>query len=191
MLDQHSGTLRAPSGAADPGEPAFDLLPATEELLREASRLQIPVRIVVAEDLDGDPINELEALVSEAEIVAGIDGLKPRDRPGILVAADRVVRARAAGLGWTAVPHPALAVAAARGEQLVFARLSGDRGAIAAVTGLVPYWLEEPSDGPSRALAALPRREELLRDAERALLDDLEQRAVGGGELGGRRRSPR
>ena len=157
VLDQHSGTLRAGSGAADPGGAAFDLLPATEELLREASRMQIPVRIVVAEDLDGDPIHELEALVSEAEIVAGIDGLAPQDRPGILVAADRVVRARAAGLGWTAVPHPALAASAARGDQLVFARLSGDRGAIGEVSGLVPYWLEERADGSSWALAALPR----------------------------------
>lgn len=157
VLDQHSGTLRAASGAGDAGGAAFDLLPATEDLLREASRMAIPVRIVVAEELDGDPIHELEALVSEAQIVAGIDGLQPHDRPGILVAADRVVRARAAGLGWTAVPHPALAAAAARGDQLVFARLGGDRGTIGAVPGLVPYWFEERAHGPSLALAALPR----------------------------------
>jgi hypothetical protein len=157
VLDQHSGALRTAHGAAETDGSAFDLLPATEELLREASRLGIPVRIVVTEDLDGDPIHELEALVSEAEIVAGIDGLTPRDRPGVLVAADRVVRARAAALGWTAVPHPALATAAARGEQLVFARLDGDRAAIGAIGGLVPYWFEERAHGPSWALAALPR----------------------------------
>ncbi len=157
VLDQHAGTSRTGPGAAEANGSAFDLLPATEELLREASRLQIPVRIVVAEGLGADPIHELEALVSEAEIVAGLDGLAPQDRPGILVAADRVVRARASGLGWTAVPHPALAAAAARGEPLVFARLSGDHGAIAGVAGLVPYWLEERAHGPSWALAALPR----------------------------------
>ena len=157
VLDQHSGTLRSGSRDDEPDGAMFDLLPATEELLREASRMQIPVRIVVADDLEGDPIHELEALVSEAEIVAGIDGLVPQDRPGILVAADRVVRARAAGLGWTPVPHPALATSAARGDELVFAHLSGDCGALAGIAGLVPYWLEDRAHGPSWALAALPR----------------------------------
>jgi hypothetical protein len=157
VLDHHAGTPRTPADADEAAGGAFDLLPATEELLRAASQLQIPVRIVVAEARDGDPIVELEALVSEAEIVAGIDGLAPPGGPGLLVAADRVVRARGVAEGWTALPHPALASLAARGETLVFAECGGELDAIAGVAGLVPYWIEEQPDGSSRALAALPR----------------------------------
>ncbi len=101
-----------------------------QELLREASRLELSVRVVGAQELEaGDP--------------------------GVVVAADRVVRARAAQRGWTPVPHLALAAAAASGEVLVFARLSGSLEAIGELPGLVPYWVEHREDGSAWALAAL------------------------------------
>jgi len=154
VLDQHAGTLRA---APALGEPRIDLLPATEELLREASALHVPLRIVVDEALTDDAVVELSRLLPLAELVPGIDHLEPREEPGVFVAADRVARARAVQRGWTAVPHPALALSLALGEPLVFARLTGSVEAIGAIAGLVPYWIEERADGSAWALAALTR----------------------------------
>ena len=123
LLDQHA---RLP-GDGD----GTRLLAATQDLLAEAARLEIDVRMV--------------------------DGLEPAGEPRILVAADRVVRAQAADRGWTPVPHPALALPVALGEALAFARLSGDLGAIGAVAGVVPYWVEQRDDGSAWSLAALPQ----------------------------------
>lgn len=147
VLDQHAGTLRA---GADP-----ELLPATETLVQEASQRKIPLRVVVAEPLDDATTFELEQRIPLAELVAGIDQLEPPDGTGILVAADRVVRARAAERGWIAVPHPALAMPAALDSTLAFARLTGPLDAIRAIEGIVPYWIEDAGE-TSWALAALP-----------------------------------
>jgi leucyl aminopeptidase len=151
VLDQHAGILRAAAGRGA----HVELLPATEALVREASQLSIPVRIAVAEGLDDAAVLELERLLPIAEVVAGVDRLQPPDGPGIFVAADRVVRARAAERGWAPVPHPALAMAAALDRALAFAGLSGSLDAIRTVPGLVPYWVQPSGEG-ALVLAALP-----------------------------------
>jgi hypothetical protein len=155
VLDQHAGTLRA---ALRPGVPrvvGVDLLPATETLLHEAAAMQIPVRVVVGEAFDDTGLAELRLLIAPVEVVAGIGRLTAPDGPALLVAADRVVRGRAAQRGWTAMPHAALALPAALGEKLVFARLTGELGAIRALTGIVPYWVERRPDGSAWVLAVL------------------------------------
>ncbi|MEY2516547.1 MAG: hypothetical protein QOJ89_3905 [bacterium] len=161
VLDQHAGTLRAAPGQAAPRVVGVDLLPATATLLVEASALHIPVRIVVGEPLDDAGIAKLRRLIGPVEVVAGMSRLEPAGGPALLVAADRVVRGRAAQRGWTAVPHPALALAVALGETLTFARVSGDLDTIRRLSGLVPYWIERRvlveggDDGSAWALAAL------------------------------------
>ena len=84
-----------------------------------------------------------------------MDRLEPLGEPGILVAADRVVRARAAERGWIAVPHPALALPVTLDRTLAFARLCGPLDAIRAIAGIVPYWVEQAGD-ECGVLAALP-----------------------------------
>jgi hypothetical protein len=157
VLDQHAGVLRAAPGPGAPPVVAVELLPATQTLLREASVLHIPLRVVVAEAFDDAGIAELRRLIGPVEAVAGMTRLQAPEGPALLVAADRVVRARAAQRGWTALPHPALALPIALGETLVFARLTGDIEAIRGVGGLVPYWIERREDGSAWALAALTR----------------------------------
>ena len=139
VLDHHSGTLRG-RGA---GVSTVDLAPATEALLREASQLHVPVRLVVPERLDDAAIAALEALLALAEAVEMLDTLALPDgpEPHILVAADRVVRQQAADDGWLAVAHPMLALPAVLGDGLVFARVSGERGSLRR-PGLVAYWTE-------------------------------------------------
>jgi leucyl aminopeptidase len=155
VLDQHAGTLRAAPGRDGPRVVEVDLLPATWTLLREASQLRLPLRIVLLDALDEAALRGLEPLVPLVEIVAGMDRLEPPEGPAVFVAADRVLRARAAGRGWTPAPHPALALPVALGEEPVFVRLSGDVDAIRDVPGLVPYSLEHDSAGSSHVLAAL------------------------------------
>jgi peptidase M28-like protein len=157
VLDQHAGVLRTAPGPGAPRVVAVELLPATRTLLREASVLHIPLRVVVAEAFDDVGIAELRRLIGPVEAVAGMSRLQAPERPALLVAADRVVRARAAQRGWTALPHPALALPIALGETLVFARLTGDLEAIRGVGGLVPYWIERREDGSAWALTALTR----------------------------------
>ncbi|HEV7806266.1 MAG TPA: M20/M25/M40 family metallo-hydrolase [Solirubrobacteraceae bacterium] len=157
VLDQHAGVLLTAPGAGAPRVIAVELLPATETLLREASVLHIPLRVVVAEAFDDAGIAELRRLIGPVEAVAGMSRLQAPEGPALLVAADRVVRARAVQRGWTALPHPALALPIALGETLVFARLTGDLEAIRGIGGLVPYWIERRHDSTAWALAALTR----------------------------------
>lgn len=156
VLDQHAGTLRAGPGPAGPRVVDVHLLPATETLLREATQLHIPLRIVVVDALDDAAILDLERLIPVAEIVAGLDRLTAPAGPRILVAADRVVRARAAQRGWTPAPHPALALPIALGQPFEFAGLSGGLDAIRGIPGVVPYWLEQGEEH-AWSLAALSR----------------------------------
>jgi len=138
VLDQHTGSLRETAHAGEAGTVLDDLSPAAQELVSEASRMRCPLRLVTTDETEG---------------------LEPPAGSGqrVLVAADRVVRGRAADRGWTAVPHPALAPAVARGDTLLFASLTGGLEAIAGVPGLVAYWVESRPDGSSWVLAALPR----------------------------------
>ena len=155
VLDQHAGTLRAAPGPGAPRVAGVDLLPATETLLREASGLHVPVRVVVGEAFDDTGLAELRLLIAPVEVVAGMNRLQPPDGPALLVAADRVVRGRAAQRGWTALPHAMLAMPAALGQKLVFARLTGEFAAIHALIGFVPYWVERRDDGSAWALGVL------------------------------------
>jgi len=157
VLDHHAGTHESAPGSSVGRGSRVALSSALQTLLREATELHVELRIAGPAVLDPATVGDLERLVPLAEIVAGFDRLEPRDEPGVLVAADRVTRARAAASGWTAVPHPALALPVALGETLVFARLRGDLGAIGRIPGIVPYSIEEQADGSSAVLAALPQ----------------------------------
>ncbi|MEA2243418.1 MAG: hypothetical protein QOD24_2974 [Solirubrobacteraceae bacterium] len=156
VLDHHVGLLRGSGGRPA----AIDLLPAAQELLREASQLHIPVRIAVPELLEDAAVAELEPRLALVEAVVTLDALELPDGPGphVLVAADRVVRRAAADEGWLPVPHPRAALPAALGERLVFARLSGRLDELRPPIGVVPYRLERRPGHRATALALLTRR---------------------------------
>ena len=146
VLDHHAGATRR--GEDAPTE-RVDLLPAMEELLDEAQRLGVPVRLVAAEPLEGaapQAAAGTRALVLEPLTV---EDLEPpgAEGPHVLVAADRVVRAAAAERGWSAVAHPALALPALLHQRLAFVRLEGDIDALRDAPGIVPYWVERDPDG--------------------------------------------
>ena len=117
----------------------------------------IDILVVEPEPLGDKALADLRRLVPQAEVVGGVDALAAREAPGVLVSADRILRAQAAERGWIAAPHPALAPALADGDKLVFARIAGALEAIAELPGLVPYWVEHRVHGSPWALAALSR----------------------------------
>jgi hypothetical protein len=156
VLDHRVGVLL---GAGD-RPAAIDLLPAAEELLREASQLHLPVRIAVPELLEDAAVAELEPRLALVEAVVPLDALELPDGAGphVLVAADRVVRREAADEGWLPVPHPRVALPAALGEPLVFAHLTGRLDELRPPIGLLPYWLERRPGHRATAFALLTRK---------------------------------
>lgn len=151
VLDHHVGTLRRSAATAAGETPAgeLDLLPAAEELLEEAARLGVAVRLAMPPPLGSATLRELartHPLVKEIRVLDG--RAPPADAgPHVLVAADRVVRAAAVAQGWTAVAHPAMALATLHGQRFAFVRLAGDIDALRDAPGVVPCWVERDPGG--------------------------------------------
>ena len=199
VLDHNAGALRRGEDPAHERTAALDLLPAVEELLEEAARLGVPVRLLAPEPLDGARLRELadaHPLVADARVLeegapAAAGG------PHVIVAADRVVRQAAADKDCKAVAHPALALPTLLGQRFAFVRLGGDIDALRDAPGVVPYWVERTPDGDwafalltpaglARALDAGLQidRLALRHDVEDALLVQLDE-GMRGGELAG------
>ena len=199
VLDHTVGAWRRGAGPADAATGVLDLLPQVEELLEEAGRLGVPVRIAMPRPLGSATLRELGAshpLVQETRV---LDGRPPPadGGPHVLVAADRIVRAAAAADGWAAVGHPALALPTLLGQRFVFARMAGDIDALRDAPGVVPYWVERTADGewafallsPAGLAKALDAgldidRLALRHDVEDALLVQLDE-GMRAGELAG------
>jgi len=199
VLDHNAGALRRGEDPAHERTAALDLLPAVEELLEEAARLGVPVRLLAPEPLDGARLRELadaHPLVADARVLeegapAAAGG------PHVIVAADRVVRQAAADKDCKAVAHPALALPTLLGQRFAFVRLGGDIDALRDAPGVVPYWVERTPDGDwafalltpaglARALDAGLQidRLALRHDVEDALLVQLDEGMRGGGARG-------
>ena len=199
VLDHNAGALRRGAGPA--GEPtgAVDLLPDVEELLEEAARLAVAVRLVLPRPVGSATLRELGAAHPLVEEIRVLDGRAPPadGGPHVLVAADRVVRAAAAPDGWSAVAHPALALPTLLGQRFVFARIEGEIDALHDAPGVVPCWVERAADGgwafallsPAGLAKALDAgldidRLALRHDVEDALLVQLDE-GMRAGELAG------
>lgn len=199
VLDHNAGAWRRGAGPADAAPGELDLLPDVEELLQEAARLGVAVRVALPRPLGNATLRELGASHPLVEETRVLDGRAPPadGGPHVLVAADRVVRAAAAAAGWVAVAHPALALPTLLGQRFVFARLAGDIDALRDAPGVVPCWVERAADGdwafallsPTGLAKALDAgldvdRLALRHDVEDALLVQLDE-GMRGGELAG------
>lgn len=165
VLDQHAGALRAADGAQSGRIVGIDLLPAVEELLKEASGLHVPMRLVLPEPLEGPAVRELDRLVPLFEQVVALASLElpDVDGPNMLVAADRVVRRDGQLAGWSPVAHPALALPTVLGRRFAFARIAGALDALRGAPGFVPYWIETAAHGAGEWALALLSRVALAR----------------------------
>lgn len=131
------------------GEAGTSLLPALESLLAEAASMHVPVRLALLAPLGDDPPAAQRASLPAAGEITPLTDLEPPAGPGphVFVAADRVLRARAARDGWDPVAHPELALPALLGQPLAFVRLEGDIDALRDARGVVPYMVERDPGG--------------------------------------------
>lgn len=196
VLDHNVGMLRRTDRSGEAGRSALDLLPAAEELLEEAARLGVAVRLALPRPVGSATLRELAAthpLVEEIRLLA-VRAPPADGEPHVLVAADRVARAAAAANGWDAVAHPDLALPTLLGQRFVFARLAGDIDALRDAPGVVPYWVERDPGGdwafallsPAGLAKALDAGVEIDRlalrhDVEDALLVQLDEGMRAGG----------
>ena len=166
VLDQHAGALRAgPSGrpARRRDRPRAGDRAAAARGLRAAR----PLRLILTQPLD-DARSRSCSRWSQRRARRRPRPARCAAGPAVLVAADRVVRARAAMRGWTPVVAPG-AGAGRRARRAARLRAPGGRARRdPRLPGLVPYWIEAPADGPAWALAALTPRALAARDRRAA-----------------------
>lgn len=138
------------------------------------------VTLAVPDALPRESVTLLKRLLpTVTAVVAGPEAgraLAPvAQGPRLVVAADRLVRARAVKAGERASPHLAIAVLDARGAAPRFVRAVGPRDSFERLPALVPYFVEPECDGRIAVLGVLPK--DALERAK-ALAIDIETLAL-------------
>lgn len=145
MVDHHFGVLQL---SRDGGEVlhGVSLGGGVAEALESLRASGVRVTIAVPEALGVESVTRLSRILSGSpKVVAGTGAartLKPSVASRIVVAADRVVRARAVKAGGRALPHVVLAALELKCGPLHFVRALGTREAFERLRHFVPYFAE-------------------------------------------------
>jgi hypothetical protein len=137
LADQSLGQL----WWSDDGLPGIDLLPSTVQVLADLALRGAPAWILA--DLDDNGCDILGRWLPGVAGVVPLHGEMAEalttigDECGVIVAADRDVRAAGSAAGWQAVPAPAMAAWVLDGHEPCLARIAGGDDVVARLRHLV------------------------------------------------------
>lgn len=148
VLDQATGTIRSDDRTIF----GVDLAPGVDAALSVLRKARIK-RIAF---VPGGSRTDLQALRKHLPAFDDV-AVKAPASAAIVVAADRIARARLARSARAAYPHAALAALAVPGGDVVFACVRGSRLVLDRLTQTVPYFVEREASGRWMLFAAMTR----------------------------------
>src|SRR5687767_2015587 len=148
VLDQATAAIRTDDRTMF----GVDLTPGVAEGLTALKKARLR-RVALAPDA-----RKADLLVLHKHLPAFDDVVnRPPPSAAIVVAADRVMRARLSRSGGVGYPHAALAAVAATRQEIVFACLRGSRLVLERLQPMVPYFVERQLSGEWLVFAAITR----------------------------------
>lgn len=183
MLDHAFGTLRYD----DTGKKVhakvlgIDLMPATRQVLDQLTKKGWRSVVLTPGHIPAKALAVIKNYVPELwqvlpmgrnaeRSLQSYGRLIPKNaKQRLFISADVALRTSAVRAGFSALPHPALASLAAKGDELCLVRISGERGLISRLLDVVPYAVESSKHGQQCVLAAMPKRR--IVDAVKYQLD--------------------
>jgi hypothetical protein len=169
LLDQTFGTLKFDSRKRSRRLVGIDLMPSTAKALDQFTASNVRVFLLVPERLPAKSLQDLKRFLPAVnEIITFKQDVKKTlaycarrhwatSKKAIFVAADRTLRGAAAGHGYAAAPHPAIAALIVRGHSCEFVRVIGDREHFERISEVVPYFWEFTESGTACLLAVMSR----------------------------------
>lgn len=171
MLDQTFGMLRYDDAGdkANASVLGIDLMPAARRALDQLGRKGWSSVLLTPSNMPAKGLPVIKNYLPELWQVlpmskaarrsfSAYSRLVPREASQMLfVGADAVMRKTAKQAGFTVLPHPALALLAAQGDELCLVRMRGNNDAMSRVRDIVPYYSEALEKGERHIIAAISK----------------------------------
>lgn len=145
----------------------IDVMSKATKTIEDLKKVGIRSILLVPEALSSKILEDLKKFVTSVDDVIAFDrtlentlailskrcSLNPQQ--SIFVAADRVLRGRAASKGYATLPHLGVAAISIGGDPLHFVRVRGDRKRFAHLQQMIPYYFERSQNGNWVLLAVM------------------------------------